>query len=309
MSKCSENNLSENFYEFQVALSFANEDRPYVDQVARLLRSYDIKVFYDLFEEATLWGKNLYDYLSDIYKNKAKYTVMFISKNYATKLWTNHERKSMQTRAFQENMEYILPARFDNTPIPGIDDTVLYISLINLSAEKFVKKIIDKLEKSNTISKVKTEYYKIQHNNNHENYKNQNIFLNTDTLNDKQNSEVSTNSKFKIFGGNIGIIGDNARIKNLKLNESTENSTKIDIDMDVVLENIVKLRSDIRSKENQTDEELQILDTIKESIDGINNNNNGKVLLTLKKLSKFRYVNICDNNFSYLAGLFKKLNT
>src|SRR5687768_6731675 len=112
--------------EFDIALSFAGEDRQYVDQVANLLRDSGVKVFYDLFEEANLWGKNLYDYLSDIYMNKAQYTIMFISEHYAQKLWPTHERQSMQARAFQESQEYILPARFDATPIPGVLPTVGY---------------------------------------------------------------------------------------------------------------------------------------------------------------------------------------
>ena len=58
-----------NRQEFDIALSFASENRDYVDQVANLLRDSGVKVFYDLFEEANLWGKNLYDYLSDIYIN------------------------------------------------------------------------------------------------------------------------------------------------------------------------------------------------------------------------------------------------
>jgi hypothetical protein len=103
--------------EFEIALSFAGEDRVYVDQVANLLRDSGVKVFYDLFEEAGLWGKNLYDYLSDIYQNKALYTIMFISEHYARKLWTNHERQAMQARAFQEHQEYILPARFSTSRI------------------------------------------------------------------------------------------------------------------------------------------------------------------------------------------------
>jgi len=116
-----------------------------VDQVANLLRESGVKVFYDLFEEANLWGKNLYDYLSDIYMNKALYTIMFISEHYAKKLWPTHERQSMQARAFQESQEYILPARFDDTAIPGILPTVGYISLANRTPEEFVEVVHKKL--------------------------------------------------------------------------------------------------------------------------------------------------------------------
>jgi hypothetical protein len=134
--------------EFDIALSFAGEDRVYVDQVANLLRDSGVKVFYDLFEEANLWGKNLYEYLSDVYQNKALYTIMFISEHYARKLWANHERQAMQARAFQEHQEYILPARFDDTPIPGVLPTVGYISLVGRGPQEFVKVVKKKLVNS-----------------------------------------------------------------------------------------------------------------------------------------------------------------
>ncbi len=137
--------------EFDIALSFAGENRDYVDRVANLLRDSGVKVFYDLFEEANLWGKNLYDYLSDIYMNKALYTIMFISEHYAKKLWTSHERLAMQARAFQESQEYILPARFDETAIPGVLPTVGYISLVDRTPERFVEVIHKKLINSGRI--------------------------------------------------------------------------------------------------------------------------------------------------------------
>ena len=130
---------------FDIALSFAGEDREYVERVATLLQQIGVSVFYDSFEEANLWGKNLYDYLSDIYKNQARYTIVFISESYNKKLWTNHERQSMQSRAFQENKEYILPVRFDDTTVPGILPTTGYIDLRTKTPEELVELIKKKL--------------------------------------------------------------------------------------------------------------------------------------------------------------------
>lgn len=91
-------------------------------------------------------GENLYDHLSDIYANKAYYTIMFISKNYCNKLWTNHERVAMQSRAFQEeHQEYILPAKFDDTKIPSLPPTVGYISLEDKQPADFCEIILKKL--------------------------------------------------------------------------------------------------------------------------------------------------------------------
>jgi len=135
-------------HEFDVALSFAGEDRPYVDQVAHFLRDRGVKVFYDLFEEADLWGKDLYVHLTDVYQKRARYTVMFISKMYAEKVWTNHERRSAQARAFQDAQEYILPARFDDTDIPGVLPTVGYIGLEHRSPDDLASLIVKKLVSS-----------------------------------------------------------------------------------------------------------------------------------------------------------------
>lgn len=57
---------------FHVALSFAGEDRVYVDAVAKALQAEGVDVFYDKFEEVDLWGKDLYTHLSDVYQNRAE---------------------------------------------------------------------------------------------------------------------------------------------------------------------------------------------------------------------------------------------
>ena len=132
-------------FKYDVALSFAGENREYVEDVATFLRDVGIKVFYDKFEIDSLWGRNLYDHLHDIYKNKAQYSILFISEHYKKKNWTNIERQSAQARAFEESKEYILPVRFDDTEIPGIHTTIGYLNAKDHSpieiAKIFIKKI------------------------------------------------------------------------------------------------------------------------------------------------------------------------
>jgi TIR domain len=136
-------------YEYQVALSFAGEERQYVEKVARHLKHLGIQVFYDEFEQTDLWGKDLYSHLDDVYRNKTRYCVLFISEAYRKKLWTNHERESAQARAFEENREYILPARFDDTQIPGLRSTTGYIDLHNFTPQQFAELIAQKVNNSN----------------------------------------------------------------------------------------------------------------------------------------------------------------
>ncbi|MCP1425454.1 hypothetical protein J3D43_003970 [Paenibacillus xylanexedens] len=132
-------------YEYDIALSFAGEDRKYADEIAKVLTQKGINVFYDLYEQANLWGMDLYSHLSTVYQDKAKFCLMFLSEHYARKAWTSHERKSAQARAFMEQREYILPLRIDNTEIPGIPATVGYIDIGNHTTEEIVDMIIHKL--------------------------------------------------------------------------------------------------------------------------------------------------------------------
>ena len=87
---------------YDVALSFAGENRPYVEQVATGLKTAGVEVFYDDFEKATLWGKNLVEHLAEIYQKNSRYVVMFISEHYVRKVWPKHERQHAQAGARRE---------------------------------------------------------------------------------------------------------------------------------------------------------------------------------------------------------------
>ena len=137
---------------YDVALSFAGEDRQHAKALADLLKAGGYWFFYDENELAQLWGKNLYDYLSSVYKDQAHYCVMFLSKYYEKKLWTTHERQLAQARAFKENREYILPVRLDDTEIPGIPPTVGYLDLRSITIEEVYEVLVKKL--ADTISQT-----------------------------------------------------------------------------------------------------------------------------------------------------------
>jgi hypothetical protein len=131
--------------EYDVCLSFAGEQRPYVSEVADALRSFGIHVFYDEYERAALWGKDLYEHLDWVYRKAARYCLVFISSDYAAKVWTTHERRSAQARALEESREYVLPVRFDDTELPGLPPTVGYVSAKQLTAEEVASLTMRKL--------------------------------------------------------------------------------------------------------------------------------------------------------------------
>ena len=112
---------------YEVALSFAGEQRGYVEDVARALQARGVAVFYDDFESVRLWGKNLAEEFQRIYENGAGKVVMFVSKEYIDKSWPRHERRSALSRHVREDEEFVLPVRFDSTAIPGLPSSTAYL--------------------------------------------------------------------------------------------------------------------------------------------------------------------------------------
>ena len=130
---------------YQVALSFAGEQRAYVDEVARHLRSRAISVFYDRFEQESLWGRSAAEEFNKVFGGQSEYVVMFISAAYVSKSWPNHERRSALSHMVSKRGEYILPVRFDDTPVPGLPTDTIYESAQKLPPAQLSALIAKKL--------------------------------------------------------------------------------------------------------------------------------------------------------------------
>ena len=130
---------------WDVALSFAGAQRDYVEQVARALQARGVRCFYDADEQIELWGKYLAEELPAIYGEQAAAVVVFISAEYAARDWTRLERRAALDRAVRERREYVLPARFDDTPLPGLLSDVVAVDLRGRTPEQFAAMIAAKL--------------------------------------------------------------------------------------------------------------------------------------------------------------------
>lgn len=130
---------------YDVCLSFAGEDRPYVDEVARHLSELGVSRFYDTDEQAELWGKNLVEHLDQIYRHDSRFCVMFVSEHYARKMWTKHERQSAFDRALVSDTEYVLPVRFDDTELPALRAGTGYLDLRGRTPRELAEMIATKV--------------------------------------------------------------------------------------------------------------------------------------------------------------------
>jgi hypothetical protein len=115
-------------YEYDVAVSFAGEDRTQVSLLVSALEARGVEVFYDFNESARLWGKDLENELARIYAQEARFMVLCLSKAYPVKDWTRFELDIGGRAAKKRPSEYLLPLRLsaDLDPIVGLKNTIGY---------------------------------------------------------------------------------------------------------------------------------------------------------------------------------------
>ncbi|MEV7202307.1 TIR domain-containing protein [Streptomyces griseoluteus] len=113
---------------YDFAISFASTEREYARALALKIQQRGASVFFDSFETESLWGANLVDRLTQLYRQDAQLCIMIISEEYVQRAWPRLERQSAQARSMASDKEYILPIRFHrDVAVPGLLETVGYL--------------------------------------------------------------------------------------------------------------------------------------------------------------------------------------
>jgi hypothetical protein len=102
---------------YDLAFSFAGEDRKYVRQVKEECEKLGLRVYYDQDQIIEQWGKSFVEEQREVYGYKTKHVVPFISKHYFSKPIPTDEFKAALTSSLKHS-QYILPVKMDSTPIP-----------------------------------------------------------------------------------------------------------------------------------------------------------------------------------------------
>ena len=71
--------------------------------------------------------------------------MVFVSAEDAARDWTRLERQAALARAVRERREYVLPARFDDTPLPGLLNDMVTVDLRTRTPQQFAAMIAGKL--------------------------------------------------------------------------------------------------------------------------------------------------------------------
>lgn len=132
-------------YPYDVAVSFAGDVRATVEEFVGALKERGLSVFYDFDQQAQLWGKDLRVKLSEVYANEALYMVIFLSKAYPERDWTDFELSIGKAAAEKRTNEYLLPLRLDDVVVVGIHSTIGYIDLNQAGVERTAEILAEKV--------------------------------------------------------------------------------------------------------------------------------------------------------------------
>ncbi|UVS82430.1 putative protein containing a TIR (Toll-Interleukin 1-resistance) domain protein [Actinokineospora sp. UTMC 2448] len=88
-------------HEYDVALSFAGEDRKFVEHLRDEIQDKGLVVFYDFTEMYRIVANNIEEYMRPIYDSGSRYVVVVIGESYSKKRWTIFEANEYMHRIKQ----------------------------------------------------------------------------------------------------------------------------------------------------------------------------------------------------------------
>ena len=110
--------------EFEIAISFAGENRQLAKYIAEQLESIDISVFLDEHYEANYLGKAWSKEFERIFVHDSKYVFCILDIHHQNKIWPTFERECFKKRVSEGE---VIPLFLDETVFVGIPDDLIGI--------------------------------------------------------------------------------------------------------------------------------------------------------------------------------------
>lgn len=103
---------------YDLAVSFAGEQRDYVRRTVDVCKQLGLRVFYDKDKNNEWWGGNFIREQRIVYSSQTRYFVPFISAEYLAKPIPMDEFSAAMMTAVKQGDGYILPVLMDDAEIP-----------------------------------------------------------------------------------------------------------------------------------------------------------------------------------------------
>ncbi|HEX3783229.1 MAG TPA: TIR domain-containing protein [Pseudonocardiaceae bacterium] len=141
--------MTEGDHTYDVAVSFAGAQRPYVERVVKACEAVGLRVFYDRNETVQLWGHNVIPELRKVYGGIAtRYVIPFLSREYLAGPYPMDEFYAAMRAAIERTDGYLLPLLMDDdTVVPPelLDPAIIYLRAKDYSPEDLAGIIAEKV--------------------------------------------------------------------------------------------------------------------------------------------------------------------
>jgi hypothetical protein len=111
-------------FEYDIAVSFAGENRDLARCIAKNLETLDARVFYDENFESNFLGRAWSTEFQRIFSKESRLVVCLLDKNHLNKIWPTFERECFQPRVADAE---VIPIFLDETVFPGIPKDIVGI--------------------------------------------------------------------------------------------------------------------------------------------------------------------------------------
>jgi hypothetical protein len=111
-------------FEWDIAISFAGENRQFAEFIDKQLRDLDISVFYDRNYEDNYLGSPWSNQFLDVFVEKSRLVVAILDHHHKAKVWPTFERDCFTKRVAEKE---VIPVFLDETIFPGIPNDLVSI--------------------------------------------------------------------------------------------------------------------------------------------------------------------------------------
>lgn len=133
-------------YKYDVAISYARENRPIAEGITNILMKNGLIVFYAPFQKRHLWGKKLSTEFKKSFGESSRFVLILISHHYAVKDWTDFEFSIAKDEGRKREREFILPLKLDETKLVGLHRDISYLDFKKEGLDGIANCLVEKVE-------------------------------------------------------------------------------------------------------------------------------------------------------------------
>lgn len=132
---------------YLIAVSYASEQRNYVEKFVKYFKKKRINIYYDQFEQHQMVGQLLHEKLQIVYTEETLYRIIFLSNSYVNKPITKMESEHILADNIY-NKGYLFVFRFDDSNLLGLNPNFVYSTIDDFpdpdEYAKFIYSVIKK---------------------------------------------------------------------------------------------------------------------------------------------------------------------